>query len=91
MRLVDEVLVAELGVELVAACRDRRAAAAAEDDAIGRRMRVQHDLVRVAGLSMPAVAALGVRLLAEAGWTAEQLDDAGVRYGGVRRAVARPT
>lgn len=88
-RKVDPQLVVDLGRELVAGCMEKARGDAIAEDGIRQRMRAQADLVKVAGLSMPAAAALGERLLVEAGWSVEQVEQAGVKYGGVRRAVDR--
>lgn len=72
---------------LVVACQDRRAARQREDRAIVEREHEQRYLLGT-GMTARQVAEASERALAASGWTATDIEDAGVGYPAVRRARA---
>lgn len=75
--------------DLTAACVARREAGEQVLRAVAQREAVQRALVHDHGLSMRTVAELSALALREAGFDEAELETAGVRYGGVRRALMR--
>lgn len=75
--------------DLLAACQARRTAKRDDRAAVIRRERAHRALVED-GLTMRQVADLSVATLRDAGFTTEDIDAAGVKYGTVRRAIERP-
>lgn len=76
--------------EVVAACRDKATAVAADAAAVARREQALWRLVHEDGVPARQVPGIVRAHLTAEGFTADQIDGMGVSYGSIRAAVERP-